>query len=67
MGQTEARRKQIGIAPIASLEEAFRRNLEVGVTIGMEAIPTILKSKIEDLKERQVSLMKKERGEEDAD
>src|SRR5262245_20353576 len=65
-GQTELRRKSIGITPIASIEEALRRNLEIGVTMGLEAIPTILKSKIEDLKERQVSLMRKDRGEEDA-
>lgn len=59
--QKNARKAQIGDNPIANLEEAFRRNYEIGVTHGLGAVPQLLRTTVEEVKAEYDQLLDQER------
>lgn len=63
LAQKEMRKRSLGDTPIANLEEAFRRNFEIGVSIGIGSIPQVIKGHLEEIAGEYKALLTKEREE----
>lgn len=60
--QAKAREQMIGMEPVANMEEALRRNLDIGVTRGLKLVPTIILSAATTARDTYQRLLALEQG-----